>query len=422
MKVLVLTLNAWNITNSTGNTITNLFSKFNENDEVANIYCRDEAIDNPICDNYFKITEKDIIHHPFSQRYCGSVIEAKSNAKQSSSTNISRGSYLRKHRYTALLLLRELIWSRQPYGNKNIKQFVLDFSPDIIYMHGHDNLYMHRIMEFCQKISGAKVVMYWGDDMYGRKRKSPLGYLYESILRRRFRKSINQASLLFGGSLKLCDEYSALFGKKFIPFFKECRQVGFDENKQIGNPINIVYAGNLLFGREQMMVKLAQSIKSVNSRMSSPHYLLKIYSNTIPSADSMLFLDDKENCCYMGCKPYSEVCKVMDDSELVLFLESFEKKSILSTRLSFSTKIIDCLQSTAGILAIGPADIASMEYLIRNHLGYAITNPDDIEAELEYLSKHTDIIQTANRHKVEFAMANHINTSAKALDEIRKLI
>ena len=45
MKVLILTLNAWNSSNSTGNTISNLFSEISENDEVANIYCRNDVSD-----------------------------------------------------------------------------------------------------------------------------------------------------------------------------------------------------------------------------------------------------------------------------------------------------------------------------------------------------------------------------------------
>ncbi len=50
-----------NSSNSTGNTISNLFSEISENDEVANIYCRNEAINNTICKRYFKVTENDIL-------------------------------------------------------------------------------------------------------------------------------------------------------------------------------------------------------------------------------------------------------------------------------------------------------------------------------------------------------------------------
>jgi hypothetical protein len=124
----------------------------------------------------------------------------------------------------------------------------------------------------------------------------------------------------------------------------------------------------------------------------------------------------------MGCKPYSEVCKDMDQSDLVLFLESFDRRSIQTTRLSFSTKIIDCMQSTAGILAIGPLEIASMDYLAKNNLGYIISDIEKLDEKLEYLVNHTEIIQELNRHKVEFAEEYHTNTSMKALNELRKIV
>ena len=90
---------------------------------------------------------------------------------------------------------------------------------------------------------------------------------------------------------------------KFIPFFKECKQLCYDENKTISNPISIVYAGNLLFGREQMLVNLVKDIAKVNTKELNRQLLLKIYSNTSPSEESLVVLDDKKNSCFMGCKP-----------------------------------------------------------------------------------------------------------------------
>ena len=124
----------------------------------------------------------------------------------------------------------------------------------------------------------------------------------------------------------------------------------------------------------------------------------------------------------MGCKPYDEVCIEMDHSDLVLFLESFERKSIQTTRLSFSTKIIDCMQSSASILAIGPLEIASIDYLAKNNLGYIISDIEKLDEKLEYLANHTEIIHECSKHKIEFAKKYHTHTSLRALNELRKII
>lgn len=428
MRVLVLSLNAWNLSNSTGNTLSNLFCKLNDSDKVANIYCRNERVDNSICKRYFRITESDIIHSLFTLRRCGREMSYKDCGNERELQMSQRTNYenffslLKNYRCAIVLLFREFLWSLPVWKNKKLKKFVTEFSPEVIYMHGHYNLYMHWILSYCQKISGAKVAMYWADDMYGRKSYSPINFFYESLLRKRFRKSILLSSLLFGGSLPLCKEYSHIFGKQFIPFIKECKRVKFDDNKYIGNPIIIVYAGNLLFGRENVIVELAKAIGRINRKGLLHQYFLKIFSNTTPSTESLLFLDDKRNCCYMGCKPYQEVCEEMDRSDLSLFIESFDKNNILSTRLSFSTKIIDCMQSSAGILAIGPSNIASIDYIENNKLGYTITDVTTIEHKLIYLAENPGIIKVMNRHKFEFAKRNHTNTSSKAIAEIRGLL
>lgn len=425
MKVLVLSLNAWNTSNSTGNTLSNLFSELREQDEVANIFCRDEAISNTVCKRYFRVAEKDIIRNVFTPKRCGNIVIYNDKENDISTSGFARqtAANLRKSfRFTVVLLLRELIWLIPVWKNNKLKRFVIDFGPDIIYMHGHYNLYMHHLLSYCQKLSGAKVAMYWGDDMYGRKSKAPLKYFYESLLRRRFRESIRISSLLFGGSLQLCEEYSKLFNKTFIPFFKECKHIGSIVDKGISNPLTIVYAGNLLFGREDVMVDFVRALSLVNSKGLSRRFLLRIYSNTNPSDNSLCILDDRKNSFFMGCRPYEDVCEEMDKSDLALFIESFNKRNILSTRLSFSTKIIDCMQSSAGILAIGPSGIASMNYMIENKLGITITDLAKIEETLSYLAGHPEMINQLNENKIKFARKYHIGTSEHALAEIRKVI
>ena len=81
MRILVLSLNAWNLSNSTGNTISNLFRGLEDTDEVANIYCRNEAINNTICKKYFRVTEGDIIRCLLTLKSCGTVISYENAGK-----------------------------------------------------------------------------------------------------------------------------------------------------------------------------------------------------------------------------------------------------------------------------------------------------------------------------------------------------
>lgn len=415
MKLLVLTLNAWDETGSTGNTISNLL-RDSEDIEVANIFCRNEKVNNSICKNYFQITESQIIKSLLPNHKCGRAFEIEStNTVENDDANIlvnnALGNFLRKYRPASLLFARELIWSIPTWKNERLDSFLKSFQPDVIYMHGHTNIYMHRLMEYCSKKTGAKIAMFYGDDMYGRKYRWPIGYLFETLYRKRLRRSISISSLLFGGSLKLCKEYSSLFGKDFIPMFKQCDLSKVKGKTSVGNPIRIVYAGNLLFGREDAMVRLIKYIEQVNQETTGRKYQIDIFSNTMPKASAQMLFEKSDFVEFKGRRPYSEVCEVMNESDLVLFLESFEKKNIRETRLSFSTKIIDCMQADSAMLAIGPSEIASMEYIKENKIGLTASSLDDIHALLMTISEKPQLIIESASEKFQYADWHHSNTS-----------
>lgn len=426
MKVLVLTLNAWDDTGSTGNTISNLF-KDPEDIEFANIYCRNEQVNNSLCHRYFKITESQILNNLCHKDRCGEnqIIDNYTKTDTQNNdllSNNNMGNFLRKYRPTSLLFLRELIWLLPVWKNKRLDKFLQEFNADVVYMHGHTNLYMHRLMKYCAKKSNAKIVMFYGDDMYGRKGYMPLTYLYESLYRSRLRRSIGLSSLLFGGSLKLCDEYKEIFGKDFYPMFKECDLKGVLGQITFSKPYKIVYAGNLLFGREKAIKELAQRIQTINQQYGSIQFQLHIYSNTAPEQATLLIINDGSNCIYWGRKPYSEVCQVLNNSEFSLFLESFDKSNIRKTRLSFSTKIIDCMQSDSALLAIGPKELASMDYIIKNKLGFVATSEAGIEEVLRYIIDNPDEIGESVNRKYHFARENHEGTSKKNQCLIKSII
>lgn len=53
----------------------------------------------------------------------------------------------------------------------------------------------------------------------------------------------------------------------------------------------------------------------------------------------------------------------LNDADYLLFLESFDKNSINSTKYSLSTKIPEYLSLNKPIIAIGPPEVSSIKYL-----------------------------------------------------------
>ena len=60
-----------------------------------------------------------------------------------------------------------------------------------------------------------------------------------------------------------------------------------------------------------------------------------------------------------------------------MHVEAFDKFNKKITRLSLSTKIPEYMGSGKLIVAIGPDDISSIEYLKENEIAYCITESDE---------------------------------------------
>ena len=192
-KLLVITINAWSDQNSTGNTISNHFGNW-DSTKLSNIYLRDEEIDNDCCDTYFKICEKDIANSFFSKRGMGSEVEYLKTNKSNSIPKILKTSkmksFLIRIRPTIILLLRELFWKIGFRNKTNLNIFLKKNTPEIIHMHCSSLIYGHRMLHYCHKETNAKVVLFFGDEIYTYKEFWPLGVIYQSILRYWIRKSI----------------------------------------------------------------------------------------------------------------------------------------------------------------------------------------------------------------------------------------
>jgi len=407
IKVLTISVNAWNDTMATGNTFSNFLGALQKG-EVANIFCRSEIPDNNICNKYFRITEGDIIKGLISFNKAGDIFQYNNKDKNNNSYNSSVDIYkhIKNYRPTILLFIREMLWSSGIWKSNKLSYFLSEFDPDIIYMHGHNGYYMHKILKYCHMETKAKIVLFFGDDMYGYKVWNPIKNLYQFYMRKWLKQSIMMADLLYGGSKPLCNEYSEIFNKEFHLLQKGCSFENRDINKIKDLPIKITYAGNLLYGRWKLLAILAREIEQINKQQISK-IILEIYTQTIPTKEMDNALTINGISIVKGSIPYEEVKQVLSESDIVLHVESFEKKQREITRLSFSTKIIDCMQSGNCVMAIGPKDVASMQYIIDTEAALVVTSPAEIKKILKEILDTPEIIQKNARKMNLFARKFH---------------
>jgi hypothetical protein len=401
-RLLVITVNPWSDKIASGNTISNHLGGLDKA-KLSNLFLRNGEIDNDCCENYFRISEKDIVTSFFSKKDLGIEIEYEKEVKIQSVHKISRTSkiknFLIRIRPSFILLLRELLWKVGFRRRKKLDRFLKKNAPEVIYILCPSLVYGHRVLHYSQKITNAKVVVFFGDENYSYKSYWPLSILYQFFLRYWIRKTVAISSIIYAATPELCDYYSNLFGKKFKVLYKGVSILPPIHKKYV-KPLKIVYAGNLLYGRWQTLSLISKAIVEVTTEQKE--FELSIYSGT-PLSKEMDISLNTNNSSVLGAVSFNEVKKIMEDAAIVLHVEAFNKKNIQKTKYSFSTKITDCIQSGNCVMGIGPSELASINFL-KNSEGAIIANSyADIVSQLQKVNLDHDIINDYRINMYDFS-------------------
>ncbi len=150
------------------------------------------------------------------------------------------------------------------------------------------------------------------------------------------------------------------------------------------NPLRLVYMGQVLYGRLETLITMAKAISDLNS--DEVRFTLDIYTHNSISEEDRTRLLAGGNVFLKDPVPYQEVQNVIAGNDVVVFVETFDPQISKISRLSFSTKICDYLGSGKCILAAGPSDTASIEYLAEEDAAIVCGSEDSIRSGLERLT------------------------------------
>ena len=92
-----------------------------------------------------------------------------------------------------------------------------------------------------------------------------------------------------------------------------------------------------------------------------------------------------------------KVPAIIAENDVLVFTESMDGKNMSVARLSFSTKIIDYIQSGKCILAVGPKDVAPIEYFKNEDAAIVATNKKELMDALVLLTDQTVIHEYAEK-------------------------
>ena len=391
-KVLIVSRLTWD-DSSNSNTLTNLFSGY-PSDLIARIYIETKKPRTNCCHRFYQISEIALLKklwrwniktgHAFdteNESYC--------EQKKDEATEQSMMSFVRSHRHKLFTYMRDILWSFGGWKTKELTSFIRDFNPDIIWLDGSPLILMNRLNNYVKKVAGKPSVTFLMDDVYTyRSCPSLMDKLYKSLLRKHVMRTVKEADHVFVASPKMKKEYDAIFGvnSTFIAKGVDYSRVSISSST-VGTPIKMVYFGNVLIGRLQSLILIAEAIADANKK--GKHVQLDIYTGDNITVSDRKALLSCDNVRLMKPVPYNEVAGIMNESDVVVFVEALTGKKKNIARLSFSTKIVDYIGSGKCIFAVGPDDAAPIEYLRDNRIALVATNKQQVYDNLMVLNKET---------------------------------
>lgn len=417
VKVLVISNNALSQERNNGKTLESFFKNKKKYD-VAQVYFYNELPNSNVCEKFYRITEKNLILKLLNKK--NSVGEFVSNQKQQLNIQnnekiIETKNLLKKSELCRLL--RELLWILFYKKDFKLKEFINEFNPNLIFFCAGDSIFACRIALNIKKYTNSSFVTYITDDyIMPRRSISPFGYFRRKYIFYYVKKCIDNSDGFITISPKMREEYSKIFNKNsFVAFNLSVNNKEMKPQEYKGKrKFSILYAGGMQYGRDKILLKIIKSLKEINKN-SDFRFCLDIFSNSELTENQIKKFNIENISRFKGSLCKKDLEKQMENSDFLLFVESFSKSNIEKTKLSLSTKISEYLSFGKCIIAIGPDNIGSMEFL--KDYAYCINNEDSITKELNKLFLNIDVVEEYAKKSISFFNRKEIYKIQEELED-----
>lgn len=407
MKILILSLETWKNDTNGGNVLSNLFENFDA--EYAQIYCSAGVPQNNICKKYFQMTDAMAIKNIVKNENMGQEIIVD-NFKINNELDIDNtiNKIKKKGNFGFLRIFRQIVWALSNYKNEKLKKFILDFNPDIIFAPCYGSTYMLSLTRYVAKLTNKPVISYISDDFYSFKQisLSPVFWINRLIIRKKVRQTWKYYSLIY----TMTDTQKKVMSKlgKPIKILKKSGTFNkYNEKKKQEYPIKIVYAGGIYLNRWKTLVKIANILNKIDK--SGNLLRLDIYTNNRVNKKTYDKLNTGNSHFHKSVE-YNELKKIYKSSDIALHVESFDIRNRLSVRMSFSTKIIDCLDSECAVMAICDKKQGGFQYLKKEDAAICIDSLNKIENVFKNILNNPNILNEYRKKAYECGKRNHQKT------------
>lgn len=393
-KVLVVSTNAWR--DNTGiNTLIELFKCW-DIERIAQIYTKSTLPHTTVCNEFFSISENAVMRSVLNRNVVtGHRVQNELAGEQTKDAQVQNEQKMYSSAKGKLrefmAVCRELIWKFGKWKTAELDQFIDEFDADVLFVPIYPTIYMGRIQKYIIDRTKKPVVSYLSDDNYTFQSigKDPISIIQRLILRKYVKYIVAHSSRLMVIAPKQKEEYDRIFGVDSVVLTKGIDFEPF-EPYTVSCSIKMVYTGKLIIGRWKSLVAIADALGEINRDGKKAE--LDIYTTDSLTEEQNKALN-RNGCSVKGSLTLSQVKEVQKKADILVFVESLEKKYKYTARLSFSTKITDYLKSGKCIFAIGDKEIAPIDYFNRYDSAVTASSYDEIAVKLTDLLNRSEMIE-----------------------------
>lgn len=401
-----------------GKTIGNIFSGFSD-EELCQLYFKNQNVDAQNCEKFFCIDDVSMCKSIINRRYkTGRETKNKTTIDKVSDVEGSIFEYGRKRNgiiYTA----RDLLWKIGKWNSRDLRKWLESQKITSIFLVAGDYMFPLNIAMKISKKYKIPLYVYYVDEFYRKNigKQTMLAKIHKLMYRKKFNEVIKYSKQYFCISESMEEFYRKTFDKdgnilmNTTNILKPTKQA-----QRLNNKLIISYIGNLGYDRWKNLLDIAEAIKKGNL---SEKIEFNVYSGE-KNQNVITNLKNAKGLNYKGTITAEEVIEKIGESDILLHTEDFNKINIEKVKYSVSTKIPDSLASGKLLLAYGPEEVESINYIKRNNAGIVATDKERLIEMFNNIIDNT-IDKDAILKNADFLVEkNHRNN--KNYDKLNRLL
>lgn len=402
-RVLIVSHNPLSDTQNNGKTLSVFFEGWPK-ESLAQLYFTLDEPSFTLCDRFYRITDLDMLKRAAGRPNTAGVVvqedtgpdrQLKSELHRNPLYNLVRKIFLA--RFPAAMIARSLFWRKKWWKTSDLGSWLDDFCPDVVFFQSSGATFAFDVVEEICAHHRIPLVMETTDDYVTPDGSlSPFSWIHYRRMQRVYQRAVNRSHCVIAIGEKMAKEYRQRFGGNFDMAMNSVSPGSLTDSEPASDPMVLMYAGNVGLNRWKVLHSIGEALEEC-ARTHGVDARLDVYSIDVPEPKILEALNIPGRLQFCGKLVGDELDQRRSEATMLVHVESFDKKNRHVTRLSISTKIPEYFAVGRPILAVGPADVASIEYVREHQAGCVISS-----AQVSVLAEELAAVLQSRQRQEEY--------------------